>query len=89
MSMKERPEGRQDRPGRRRADAAKYLWEEWGLRYAPTTLAQLASRGKGPVYSFRGRYTEYQDADLDTFAQTKISGPIRKASEASPPSEAA
>jgi hypothetical protein len=49
----------------------------------------MASLGTGPVYRKRGPFAYYQDADLDAFAQTKISDPIRKASEVSIPLEAA
>jgi hypothetical protein len=80
---------KQDSPGRPRREASVYLWERWRLSYTPATLARLASLGTGPIYRKRGPYAYYQDEDLDAFAHTKISGPMRKASEASSPLEAA
>jgi|EndMetStandDraft_5_1072996.scaffolds.fasta_scaffold974405_1 hypothetical protein len=64
-----------------RAEASEYLRQRWRLRYAPTTLAHLASSGKGPVYSLRGRFVFYREDDLDVWAQSKIGKPKRKASE--------
>jgi hypothetical protein len=75
-------EGWERRPGRRTADASRYLLEAWGLSYVPTSLSRMASLGTGPVFSYRGRYREYQDEDLDAWARTKLRGRRRKASEA-------
>ena len=72
----------QDKPGLPRREASIYLWDRWRLSYTPSTLARLASLGTGPVYRKRGPFAYYQNEDLDAFAQTKISGPMRKASEA-------
>lgn len=69
------------RPGRRTREASLYLRDKWALSFLPTTLSRLASTGGGPVFSYRGRYREYQDEDLDTFARSKIRGRRRKASE--------
>jgi hypothetical protein len=59
--------------------------ERWGLSYTANSLARLASLGKGPVYSFRGPYTEYLDDDLDAFARSKLSERHNKASEHAKP----
>jgi hypothetical protein len=67
---------------RRRPAASQYLQDKWGLTYAPTTLANLAVSGDGPLYRLAGRHAVYADPDLDAWAQSRISGPMRKSSEA-------
>jgi hypothetical protein len=67
---------------RRRPGASAYLAERWGLQYSPTTLANMARKGTGPVYRLRGKYAVYEEASLDAWAQLRISGLRRKASEA-------
>ena len=70
-----------DKREMRRAEASDYLWTRWHLRYVPTTLGRLAVSGKGPVYHLRGRFAFYREEHLDAWAQSKISGPKRKAAE--------
>ena len=68
-------------PGRRRrADAAEYLQQRWGMQVGGATLANYAVRGEGPVYCLVGKYAFYADDDLDAWAQSRITGPRRKAS---------
>jgi hypothetical protein len=67
---------------RRRPGASAYLAERWGLQYSPTTLANMARKGTGPVYRLRGKFAVYAETDLDVWAQLRISGLRRKASEA-------
>jgi hypothetical protein len=69
---------------RRRAEASTYLKERWGLQYAPSTLANMAmaQKGTGPAYRLRGKFAVYAEADLDAWAQPRITGLKRKASEA-------
>jgi hypothetical protein len=45
------------------------------------TLAKLAYVGGGPAYHRFGRIPRYTVADLDEFAQAKISKPVRSTSE--------
>ena len=66
---------------RRRPEASAYLAERWGLQYSPTTLANMARKGTGPVYRLRGKVCGlYGGQILDTWAQLRISGLRRKAS---------
>ena len=67
---------------RRRPEASLYLAQRWGLQYTPSTLANMALKGTGPLYRLRGRYACYADANLDAWAQLRISGLKSKASEA-------
>jgi hypothetical protein len=57
------------------------LAERWGLRYSPTTLANMARKGTGPVYRLRGKFAVYKETDLDAWGQLRIGGLRRKASE--------
>jgi hypothetical protein len=66
---------------RRRPGASAYLAERWGLQYSPTTLANMARKGTGPVYRLRGKFAVYVEADLDSWAQLRISGLKRRASD--------
>lgn len=67
---------------RRRPGASEYLLSKWGIQCCPDTLANLAVKGGGPVYRLAGRYAVYADEDLDEWAQSRISAPMRKASDA-------
>ena len=64
----------------RRKPAAAYLLDKCG-HGSPSTLAKLASLGGGPVFRKCGRLVIYDPADLDSWAQSKISGPVRSTSE--------
>ncbi len=57
-----------------RAEAAEYLATR-GLRVAKGTLQKLATVGGGPIYRRFGHRAVYQAADLDTWAQAKLSAP--------------
>jgi hypothetical protein len=76
---------RSDLTGRRqflrRADAAQYLQQNYGLRCAPQTLAKLAVVGGGPKYHLAGRTPLYEPPDLDEYAKSKIGAPRRSTSE--------
>ena len=65
---------------RRRADAAKYLQEKWDMQISGPTLANYAVRGDGPIYCLVGKFAIYDDPHLDSWAQSRITGPRRKAS---------
>jgi hypothetical protein len=65
---------------RRRADAAIYLQQRWGMQVGGATLANYAVRAIGPLYCLVGKYAFYADHDLDSWAQSRITAPRRKAS---------
>jgi hypothetical protein len=65
----------------RRRPAAVYVRETHGLECSATYLEKLASVGGGPIFYRVGRWVEYDPADLDAWALTRISGPLRKASD--------
>lgn len=64
----------------RRAEAAAYLKEQYGVGTA-ATLAKLACHGGGPLYRKLGRFPVYAAADLDAWAQSRISNKIGSTSE--------
>jgi hypothetical protein len=66
--------------GKRRHSASIYLRERWGLNFAPATMANLAVTGEGPIYRLVGKYAVYADEDLDSWAQSRITTPRRRAS---------
>ena len=65
----------------RRQAAAEYLRTRWGVPCSPKTLAKLACVGGGPVYRRFGRIPLYLIADLDAYAEAKISKPVQSTSE--------
>ena len=64
----------------RRAEAARYLQERYGA-YTVQTLAKLACVGGGPVYRKMGAYPVYRPADLDAWAEARMSAPVASSSE--------
>jgi hypothetical protein len=67
----------------RRKQASQYLQEVWGIRCGHNTLAKLAVVGGGPRFHKAGRDPLYTPADLDAYAQAKISGPMSSTAELS------
>jgi hypothetical protein len=66
-----------------RTEASSYLLEHYGVRRTPATLAVLACKGEGPVFRKDGpRRVIYTDIDLDAFAASALSKPMRSTSEA-------
>jgi hypothetical protein len=66
----------------RRADAARYVREKWGLPCAPRTLAKIAClTSDGPVFRLAGRFPLYDPKDLDEWAQSRIGQPQRSTSD--------
>lgn len=65
----------------RRAEAADYVRQHWGLPCSHAYLQKLASVGGGPVFQRAGRWPMYLEADLDAWVDAKISGPLKKASD--------
>lgn len=64
-----------------RREAAEYLTEQRGLKISKNTLQKLACIGGGPVYRVFGIRSVYTVADLDTWADAKLSAPRRSTSE--------
>jgi hypothetical protein len=67
----------------RRKASSQYLFEVWGLNYAPSTLAKLAVLGGGPPFRRAGRTPLYAKNDLDEWVASKLSPAIRSTSELS------
>ena len=65
----------------RRRAAAEYLREQRGIPCSEKTLAKLACIGGGPIYRRFGRIPLYLIADLDAYAEAKLSKPVRSTSE--------
>jgi hypothetical protein len=65
----------------RRKQAGSYLREKWGVGSA-ATLAKLACLGGGPPMSYIGRRIPvYTTDDLDAWALSRISAPVRSTSD--------
>jgi hypothetical protein len=61
----------------RRAEAARYLQQKWGLPAAARTLAKLACiSSEGPEMHYAGRIPLYTPEALDRYAERRI-GPAR------------
>ncbi len=56
----------------RRAAAAHYVRETWGLPCSTKWLAKLAVTGGGPIFRKAGRFPLYTSADLDDWAAGRI-----------------
>jgi hypothetical protein len=66
----------------RRAEAAQYLREAHGIPCAPATLAKYACVGGGPVFrKASGKFPIYSREDLDAWANSRLSKPVRSTSE--------
>jgi hypothetical protein len=68
----------------RRMASSKYIWDTWGVSYAPSTLAKLAVIGGGPPFRRVGRFPVYSKDDLDDWVRSKLSVPMRSTSEYEP-----
>jgi hypothetical protein len=65
-----------DKPRLRRREAVAYLAGRHGVPVAVATLAKLATVGGGPEIEYFGRIPLYTPDALDTWAKTKLSGPV-------------
>jgi hypothetical protein len=65
----------------RRAGAAAYLRDTYGARCSHTYLDKLACIGGGPTFHRFGKWPIYEVADLDAWAMSRMTGPLRKASD--------
>lgn len=68
---------KQDNEYYRREGAAYYLKTKYGFPCSVAWLAKLASTGGGPVFRKAGRTPLYSKADLDDWAQSRLSEPYR------------
>jgi hypothetical protein len=69
-------------PGKmRRADAARYLRETYGIPCVATTLAKYACIGSGPAFRKAGKFPIYSRDDLDTWARNRLGSLVRSTSE--------
>jgi hypothetical protein len=57
-----------------REEAAQYLTER-GLKTAKGTLQKWVTTGGGPAYRRFGKRTVYTTADIDAWAERKLSAP--------------
>ncbi len=69
-----------DRAYLRRREAAAYLQERYGA-YTAETLAKLACVGGGPCFRKMGAFPLYSPADLDAWAEARMSKPMASTSE--------
>lgn len=65
----------------RRAEAAAYVRQRWGMPCSRQWLAKLAVTGGGPVFRKAGRTPLYAPADLDAWAEARIGAPQRSTSD--------
>lgn len=66
----------------RRDEAAAYIRDKHRISCTAGYLAKLASTGGGPTFHrLHNRWALYTEPDLDAWALSRISGPLRKASD--------
>lgn len=70
-----------DRPRLRRRDVPAYLAAKHGIDIAVSTLNNLASTGGGPIMQYHGRIPLYRVEDLDEWAESRLSAPVRSTAE--------
>lgn len=58
-----------------RDDVSRHLWDAWGMRVAPATLAKLASSGGGPKFHKVGRTPIYPLDEVNAWARKRL-GPL-------------
>jgi hypothetical protein len=65
----------------RRADAARYIREAYGIPCVATTLAKYACTGGGPPFRKAGKFPIYSREDLDAWANQRLGKLMRSTSE--------
>jgi hypothetical protein len=70
----------------RRADAARYVREQWGAPCSPSWLAKLAVTGAGPRFRKIGRFPVYTRGDLDIWIEGRTTTPRHSTSAKPAPS---
>jgi hypothetical protein len=73
----------------RRKAASQYLDETWGVIRTPSTLAKYAVIGGGPVFRRDSRFPLYLPDDLDAWAASRLSAPMRSTSDQVSPKNSA
>ncbi len=62
---------------RPRSAVPEYYEKKFGVTFAASTLAKLATLGTGPAYRRIGRRVFYEDAELDRWLMERISDPVQ------------
>jgi hypothetical protein len=65
----------------RRADAARYIRETYGIPCVATTLAKYACDGCGPAFRKAGKFPIYLRDDLDAWANRRLGRRVYSTSE--------
>lgn len=65
----------------RRKEVPEYLADKFGIPIALSTLNKLATIGGGPSMQYVGRIPLYHIDDLDRWAASKLSAPVRSTAE--------
>jgi hypothetical protein len=65
----------------RRTEAAAHVQQTHGFPCSPKTLAKYAVVGGGPVFRKAGNVPLYELRDLDAWAESRLSKPVRSTSE--------
>jgi hypothetical protein len=65
----------------RRRAASEYLREHWAVRASEQTLAKYAVQGCGPAFQRYLRDVVYTAQNLDEWARTRLSKPLRSTSQ--------
>jgi hypothetical protein len=65
----------------RRADAARYIREAYGIPCVTPTLAKYACTGSGPAFRKAGKFPIYSRDDLDAWAKERLGKLVRSTSE--------
>lgn len=73
----------EQKPRLRRSEVPGYLMSKHGIPVAKATLAKWATVGGGPAFQNSGRAVLYSVADLDAWAEKRLSAPVQSTSERS------
>jgi hypothetical protein len=65
----------------RRADAARYIRETYGIPCVATTLAKYACVGGGPAFRKANKFPIYSRDDLDAWAKQRLGKLVHSTSE--------
>src|SRR4029077_15267102 len=65
----------------RRADAARYIRDTYGIPCVATTLAKYACIGNSPAFRKAGKFPIYSRDDLEAWANQRLGKLVRSTSE--------
>jgi hypothetical protein len=65
----------------RRREAAAHIEDTYGIPCSPKTLAKYAVIGGGPTFQKAGKTPLYAASDLEAWAESRLSRPVRSTSE--------